>query len=99
MLNRTLVIAMACALTFDAAATAQSAAPADVPLRSGASLKSADGKRLGVIDTIMNGPDGKPQTAEVINDLTMIYIPVSTITAVDKSHFATSLTYAAATKQ
>jgi hypothetical protein len=99
MINRKLIIALACVFAFDTAAMAQTVAPSTLPLRSGALIKSADGKRLGSIDAIVNGPDGKPQTAEVINELSMLYIPASTITAVDKSHFVTSLTYSAVIKR
>jgi hypothetical protein len=79
-------------------ASAQDAAPApaaeatNFPLRSGATLKSADGHRIGFIDQVtMQG--GQPFAAQVILDSRIVNIPASTITAVDKTHFTTSLSY------
>ena len=92
-----LAAASASAMLLCGIASAQDAAPAaaaaaSFPLRSGATLKSADGHRIGFIDQVtMQG--GQPLAAQVILDSRIVNIPASTITAVDKTHFTTSLSY------
>lgn len=72
-----------------------SAAPPAAPaINVGAFLKTADGKRAGQIFSIDKANDGSVTGAALIGaNSTLVHVPVSTITAVDKSHFTTSLTY------
>jgi hypothetical protein len=77
----------------DATASAPAAAAANFPLHSGATLKSADGRRIGFIDQVVSAKGGQPTAVQVILDSRIVNIPASTITAVDKSHFTTSLSY------
>ncbi len=74
-------------------ATTAAGTVATFPLKSGVMLKSADGRRLGFVDTVDTGKDGAPLSAQVIIGQRVIHVPASTITAIDKSHFTTSLSY------
>jgi hypothetical protein len=72
--------------------TVQAAQAAPV-VKRGQWLRSADGSRIGKIDSLRNGADGNPQWAAVIADSRFVSIPLSTITTVDKAA-VTSLTRA-----
>ncbi len=60
----------------------------------GAFLRTADGKRAGQIFSVDKTADGKVTGAALIGSgSVLVHVPISTITAVDKSHFTTSMTY------
>lgn len=86
------VVALASLALFATAAQAE-----NTGLRAGVLLSTADGHRLGRIEDL-TGPENAPTTARIIRDDHFIYVPVSTISQVDKSHFTTSLSYKDATK-
>lgn len=78
------------ALAGDASSPAAAAA---IAVRPGAYLRSADGRRIGVIEDVATGRDGAPIDAQVILDSRIVHIPASTLKASDKDHFTTSLSY------
>lgn len=96
-------VALASALTLAAAGNAEEAAPAAAPaaaapaVKTGAHLKTSDGKRLGRIERLITSKDGNTVLASVIYDSRFVYVPVSTITASDRG-FVTSLTRAEVSK-
>jgi hypothetical protein len=76
----------------DAPAAAPAAAPATIA--AGAFLRTADGKRAGQIFSVDKAADGSVTGAALIGpNSVLVHVPVSTITAVDKSHFTTSMNY------
>jgi hypothetical protein len=87
--------AVALALSVASVAIAQTAAEpapaAAVALKSGVSLTSADGKRIGRIERIVKAADGSPVSASVIVDSRFVYVPASTLSA-SGNGFTTSLT-------
>jgi len=75
-----------------AAPSAPAAAPAAIT--AGAFLRTADGKRAGQIFSVDKASDGAITGAALIGpNSVLVHVPIATITAVDKSHFATSMTY------
>ena len=62
-------------------------------LKSGRTIITSDGKRVGPIDRIVADNSGAPQSAAVIFDSRFIYIPASTLTPGDNGRVTTSLTY------
>jgi hypothetical protein len=76
----------------EAAATATVASAAD--LRVGTVLSTADGRRVGRVSRIYKAKDGTPVSASVIVDGRFAIIPISTITAKNKSVATTTLTLA-----
>ena len=74
-----------------APATSVSVAAAAPELKLGKFVTTADGLRVGRIDRIQSGKDGKPDSVAVIYQSRFVYIPVSTLSAQDRG-FATSLT-------
>jgi len=75
-----------------AAPAASAAAPAAIT--AGAFLRSADGKRAGQIFSVDKAADGSITGAALIGpNSTLVHVPIATITAVDKTHFATSMNY------
>jgi hypothetical protein len=72
-------------------AYAQTAA-APVKLEPHVIIKTADGRRVGYIEAIDTDHQGTQTAAQVIYDSRIIHIPASTISAVDKNHYTTSLT-------
>jgi len=72
------------------------AAPAAAPaaIAAGAFLRTADGKRAGQIFSVDKAADGSITGAALIGpNSTLVHVPIATITAVDKSHFNTSMNY------
>lgn len=87
-----LAIFLPAAAQAQAAPSAASATAAQIT--PGAHLRTADGKRAGEIFSLDKGADGAVTGAALIgNGSVLVHVPISTITAVDKSHFTTSLTY------
>ena len=80
------------ALTFTAAASAQTA-PAAASVTAGGLLKSSDGKRIGRIERVVLNSAGTPVSASLIVDSRFVYVPVSTISSTDGG-FVTTLTRA-----
>ena len=72
---------------------AGAAAQTPLAIKSGGMLKSADGRRIGFIDAVDTAKDGSPIGAQVIVGSRIVHVPASTITATDKSHFTTTLSY------
>jgi hypothetical protein len=76
------------------APAAPPAAAAPAAITAGAFLRSADGKRAGQIFSVDKAADGTITGAALIGpNSVLVHVPIATITAVDRSHFATSLTY------
>ena len=76
-------------------AVAQTNAPAAATsLRSGLLLVSADGRRVGRIERIVNDAAGAPVSAAVIVDSRFVYVPVGTISAAEGARVTTSLSRA-----
>jgi hypothetical protein len=76
------------------APAAPAAAASSAAITPGAFLKTADGRRAGQIFSVDKASDGSITGAALIgSNSTLVHVPASTITAVDKSHFSTSLTY------
>nr|ART39276.1 H430 [uncultured bacterium] len=98
-------ILIACAallsVALPVAAQAQTEATAGAAVASGASelrvgtvLSTADGRRVGRVSRIYKSKDGTPVSASVIVDGRFAIIPISTITAKNKSVATTTLTLA-----
>ncbi len=92
--------ALALTVLSPVAAFAQDAAPAaaaaatPVQIARGAFLRTADGKRAGQVFSVDKANDGTITGVALIgSNSTLVHVPISTITAVDKTHFTTSLTY------
>jgi hypothetical protein len=78
----------------DTSAVASAPASSPAAITVGAFLKTADGKRAGQIFSLDKAADGSIGSAALIGpNSVLVHVPISTITAVDKSHFMTSLTY------
>lgn len=77
----------------EATANAAVTAPAS-DLRVGTVLSTADGRRVGRVSRIYKSKDGTPVSASVIVDGRFAIIPISTITAKNKSVATTTLTLA-----
>ena len=83
-------IALAVALS-PVVAQAQDAPAA---ITAGAFLRTADGKRAGQIFSVDKASDGAITGAALIGpNSVLVHVPIATITAVDKSHFTTSMNY------
>ncbi|TZG28889.1 hypothetical protein [Sphingomonas montanisoli] len=80
------VALFALALIASAPAFAQGVAS----LKTGAILVSADGKRLGRVDTITS-KDGAPVSLNLIFDSRFVHVPASTVTAGEDGRLTTSL--------
>jgi len=96
MLHYRLTAALAIAVLSPVAALAQDAAPAAAPVevRPGNLLRTADGKRAGAIFSLDKAADGSVAGVALIGpNSTLVHVPIATITAVDKTHFTTSMTY------
>jgi hypothetical protein len=87
-----LILAPVAAQAQDAAAPAAATTPAAI--RPGTFLKTSDGKRAGQIFSVDKGADGSVAGAALIgSNSTLVHVPISTITAVDKTHFTTTMSY------
>jgi len=87
------VVAQAQIQAQDAPAAAPAAAAA-AAITPGAFLRTADGKRAGQIFSVDKAADGSITGAALIGpNSILVHVPISTITAVDKSHFTTSMKY------
>lgn len=82
-------IVLAAALSIGSAALAQEAP--EIKARS--MVKTAQGARVGVIDRVVNNPDGTPGFVQIIYNGRFVSIPASTLTAGEKG-LVTSLTVA-----
>lgn len=79
--------------TAETTANAAVAVPAS-ELRVGTVLSTSDGRRVGRVSRIYKSKDGTPVSASVIVDGRFAIIPISTITAKNKSVATTTLTLA-----
>ncbi len=77
----------------EASAATAVASPAS-ELRVGTVLSTADGRRVGRVSRIYKSKDGTPVSASVIVDGRFAIVPISTITAKNKSVATTTLTLA-----
>lgn len=77
----------------ETAVAAEAATAPAVAVKRGQLLKSADGARLGRIDSLRKDSDGNEQWAAVIVGSRFVHVPLSTITATDDAA-VTSLTRA-----
>lgn len=69
-------------------------APAPSTIAPGAYMKTSDGKRLGQVFSVDKDSSGAIVGVALIGSYsTLVHVPIATISAVDKSHFTTSLTY------
>jgi hypothetical protein len=76
-----------------AQATGPAVAPVAAPtLRSGILIVSSDGRRIGVIDSVV-GDKASPTAVKVIKDMHVVIIPVSSLSAGDKGRVVTTLAY------
>ena len=88
--------AVASVLAISGVASAQGqAAPLEV--KRGTSIYSSDGKRIGNVYDVREGPDGTPTTALVIYRSKMRYVPISSLSAGERG-LVTSLSLAEVTK-
>jgi hypothetical protein len=71
------------------AAATPAAATAPVDVKAGQWIYTSDGMAVGRIDIVDKDKAGKPETAEVIRDMRMVYIPVSTLSPGKKGYVTT----------
>jgi hypothetical protein len=91
------LVGLCSALTVAAPAIAQDAAPpattaAPLKLTEGALIVSADGRRVGRVETITGAP-ASPVSVTVIKDDQFATIPASTLSAGDHGRVMTTLKY------
>ena len=63
----------------------------ELGIKSGAMVVTADGKRVGRIERVVAGSDGKPVAVKLIYNSEFITIPTSTMSPNDRG-YATTLT-------
>jgi len=86
-------VASAPAIAQDTAPAVQSAEAGAVAVRRGQLVFSADGRRVGRVETLV-GDAAAPSAVKVIKDSKMVSIPVSTLSTGDRdSRLNTSLAY------
>jgi hypothetical protein len=81
----------------ETAAPAEAAAAPSVELKSGLTIRTADGRRIGRAERVVKDADGAPTSVAVIYDSRFVYLPVATLSSDDKG-IVTSLSRAEVAK-